>query len=185
MRQVGDFAIEPQMDARNRRMLQLGRGQTHRFETLERKRADGDVARAALAIDYEAFGIDAFHRGAMMNVNIGQALPGIGAVKLRQRNSGHAHFVGIGAWRGSHPENLETVEGGHTVQIFVDGAHQHLPPEAVDGARRLALLQQPVEHADAVEIFAARAFAAQRGHGARDADLVGARKGNACAETIR
>ena len=53
------------------------------------------------------------------------------------------------------------MHGGHAVQVLIDGAHQHLAPEAVDGARRLALLQQPVEHADAVQVLAARAFAAQ------------------------
>ena len=62
----------------------------------------------------------------------------------------------------------------HAVQVLIDGADQHLPPEAVDGVRRLPLLQQPVEHADAVQILAPGALAAQGQQRARDAGLVGA-----------
>ena len=65
------------------------------------------------------------------------------------------------------------MDGRHAVQVFVDGADQHLPPEAVDGVRRLALLQQPVEHADAVQILAPRAFPAQGQEGAGDGEFVG------------
>jgi hypothetical protein len=64
------------------------------------------------------------------------------------------------------------VNGGHSFQIFVDGAYQDLAPETADGMGRLAFLQQPVEHADAVEIFAAGAFAAHGHEGFDDADFV-------------
>ncbi len=71
------------------------------------------------------------------------------------------------------PENLKAVDGRHLVQVLVDGADQNLPPEAVDGVGSLAFLQQPVEHADAVEVLAPGTFTAQREQGAADRDLVG------------
>jgi hypothetical protein len=64
------------------------------------------------------------------------------------------------------------VPGGHAVEIFVDRAHQHLPPEAVDRARRLPLLQQPVAHADFVQILPPCALAANCPEPARDGQLV-------------
>ncbi len=66
------------------------------------------------------------------------------------------------------------MDGRHAVQVFVDGADQHLPPEAVDGVGRLALLQEPVEHADTIQILAPGAFPAQGHEGAGDGELVGA-----------
>src|SRR5689334_17567186 len=62
----------------------------------------------------------------------------------------------------------------HVLEIFVDGADQDLTPEAIDGARSLAFLQEPIEHADAVEVGAARVFAAESSQSARDAEFVGA-----------
>ena len=109
-----------------------------------------------------------------MHAHVGHALPRIGRIQLPERDAGDAHLVAIGGAQKAQPEHLETVDRRHTVQVFVDGADQHLPPEAVDGVRRLPLLQQPVEHADAIQIFAPRAFPPQRHEGARDGELVGA-----------
>ena len=61
---------------------------------------------------------------------------------------------------------------GEAVDIFVDGADQDLTPEAVDGARRLPLFAQPVEHGDAVQILAAGTLAPQGQQSARDGQLV-------------
>src|ERR1035438_7417277 len=83
-------------------------------------------------------------------------------------------FEPIGGSQEAEPEDLEAVNSRHTIQVFIDSADQHLPPETVDGVRRLALLEQPVEHADAVEIFTPRAFAAQGQEGAGDGEFVGA-----------
>ena len=93
----------------------------------------------------------------------------------RRAERGHAHFVGIGARQEAQPEDLKAVDRRHAVQIFVHRADQHLPPEAVDGVRRLALLQQPVEHADAVQVLAARAFAADARAGRARSPVLSAR----------
>jgi len=65
------------------------------------------------------------------------------------------------------------VDCGHAVEVFVDGAHQDLTPETIDGLGGLAFLQEPIEHTDALEIGAARALALQRQKGARDGELIG------------
>ncbi len=58
------------------------------------------------------------------------------------------------------------------VDILIDSADQYLPPEALDGARSLALFAQPVEHSDAIQIIAPIAFAAQRQKTAGDGQFV-------------
>ena len=94
-----------------------------------------------------------------LQFHIADTLPRVATVETSQRNGGHAHFVSIFAREKPQPEHLEPVRGSHAIQFFVDRAHQHLPPETLDGARRLALLFQPVEHGDAVEIGASPARA--------------------------
>ncbi len=107
-----------------------------------------------------------------MEAHVGQALPGVGGIELGQGNGGDSHLVGIGARQKTQPEDLEPVHGSHAVEVLIDGADQDLAPEAVDGARRLAFLEEPVEHADAVQIRAAGMFAADGQQRARDAELV-------------
>ena len=100
-------------------------------------------------------------------------MPEFRAIQFAQRDGGHAHLVSVGARQEAQPEDLKSVARGHAVHILVDGADQHLPPEALDGARRLALFAQPVEHGDAVQIVAPGALAPQRQQSARDGQLVG------------
>jgi hypothetical protein len=102
------------------------------------------------------------------------AAPQLRAVEFAQRDGGHAHLVSVGARQEAQPEDLEAVARGHAVHILVDGADQHLPPEALDGAGRLPLLAQPVEHGDAVEVVAAGALAPQRQQAARDGQILSA-----------
>ena len=73
-------------------------------------------------------------------------------VEFAQRDIGDAHLVGIGAGDHAQPEDLKAVRRGHAIQLFIDGADQHLTPVAFDGAFGLALFAEPVEHGDAVEI---------------------------------
>ena len=42
--------------------------------------------------------------------------------------------------------------GRHSVQFFVNRAHQHLPPESFDRIRCLALLVKPVQHGNVVQV---------------------------------
>ena len=69
--------------------------------------------------------------------------------------------------------------------IFIDGADQHLAPEAFDGARRLPLFAQPVEHGDAIQIVAPGALAPQCQQTARDGQLVAGIQEFEGAGTIR
>ena len=108
-----------------------------------------------------------------MNPDISDPLPGIGRIQLPERDVRHSHLIGIRPRQKSQPEHLKPVYGRHPLQVFIHRAHQHLPPEAVDGVRRLPFLQQPVQHADAVEVFAPRALAAERQHRACDRALIG------------
>ena len=101
------------------------------------------------------------------------AAPGFGAVQLGQRHGGNAHLVGIGAGEESQPEDLETVRGGHAVELLIDGADQDLPPESLDGGRGLPLLAEPVAHRNVVQIAAHIVLTAQRKEAARDGQLVG------------
>ena len=72
-----------------------------------------------------------------MHGHVSDALPGIASVKLAQGHRGHSHFVTISARQEAQPENLKAMKGGHAVEFFIHGAHQHLPPEAINGFRRL------------------------------------------------
>ena len=67
---------------------------------------------------------------------------------------------------------MKPVAGGHAVQIFVDGAHQNLIPEAPDGALGLALFPQPIEHRDSIQILAPAMLAADSPERAADGELV-------------
>src|SRR5262249_28762947 len=51
-------------------------------------------------------------------------------------------------------------------------ANQNLPPETIDRVRSLPFLQQPVQHADAVQVLALGAFATHGQDGAGDHALV-------------
>ena len=77
------------------------------------------------------------------------------------------------------------MNGRHLVEVLIHGAHQNLAPETVDRVGRLALLQEPIEHTDAVEIFTAGALAAQRQKRARNRDFVGAAQAMQAKKRLR
>src|SRR3954468_2154304 len=60
----------------------------------------------------------------------------------------------------------------HLVQFFVHGADQHLTPEALDGALGLALLLEPVEHRNRIQVLALEALARNGAHSPADRDLI-------------
>ena len=64
------------------------------------------------------------------------------------------------------------MDGRHLLQVFVHGAHQHLTPEAFNGARCLACFEQPLHHADAVQILAPGSLAPDCEQRARDSEFV-------------
>ncbi len=153
-----------------------GAGEAHRLEPLEGQRANVVIAVPPLARRPRS----RRHRCAPPGcAGAGARWPGASRRSAEYSSpsgiGGNAHLVGIRARQKAQPEDLEPVDGGHAVQVLIHRAHQHLAPEAVDGARRLALLEQPVEHADAVQVLAPRAFPADGQQRARDAHLVGAR----------
>ena len=62
--------------------------------------------------------------------------------------------------------------GRHAVQVLVDRAHQHLAPEAADGALGLAFFTQPVEHRDTLQIAAPAMLAPDGEQRARDGEFI-------------
>src|SRR5689334_15698515 len=68
------------------------------------------------------------------------------------------------------------MDGGHAIEIFVDGADQNLAPESLDRAGSLFLFAQPIEHGDALEIGPLAIFFTGRQQAARDAEFVGHRQ---------
>jgi hypothetical protein len=60
----------------------------------------------------------------------------------------------------------------HAVEIFVDGAHQHLLPKALDRLGRLPLLLEPLRHRDGIEIPTACTLVPQRQQPFREAHFV-------------
>ena len=108
------------------------------------EKAEGDLAGLLNAVatgapvllaDVQAAAgrVHALHGRAEMEAHVGQAAPGIAGIKLGQRNGGHAHFVGIGAREEAQREDLEAMDGGHVFEVFIDGAHQNLAPDAENG----------------------------------------------------
>ena len=61
---------------------------------------------------------------------------------------------------------------GHAIELFVDGAEQHLPPEALQGDGALLLFAKPREHRDLVEIRAGLVFGLDGEQAASHVDLV-------------
>ena len=157
MRQGGDFAVEPKVDAGDGRMLERGRRQAHRRQPLEGQRGDVEIGRAPLARHHEAARVDSFHRRAKMHAHGRQALPGIGSSRVRPAAPRARPF----RKRRRAPETPARAPGSRARAAMrsrssLIALDQHLAPEAVDGARRLPLLQQPVAHADPVQILAPR-----------------------------
>src|ERR1700733_749225 len=108
----------------------------------------------------------------MLNPDRSRASERTFIVQFTQRNIRNTHLVRIGLRDHTQPEDLEPVRRGHAIQIFIDGAHEHLPPIALYRGFCLALLMQPVEHADAIEIGAPEALLRNRADRTRDSDLV-------------
>ena len=96
---------------------------------------------------------DAFHRRALANAHVPLPTPGFRTIQLAKRHLRNAHSICVSTRQHPQPEHLEPVQGGHAVQIFVDRAHQHLPPKSLDGTRGLVFLKQPVEHRDLSQGF--------------------------------
>ena len=62
------------------------------------------------------------------------------------------------------------------MQLFVDGADQHLPPETLDESRGLVMLLEPGLHGDLVEIMAGEALSAHREQPAAEGDFLAQRE---------
>ena len=175
MRQIGDRTIEPEVNAGDWGVLEGGRGQAQGGQALEGQGANVVIGYVVLAAGQDAFRGDALDRAAQPQRDVAGGVPQLRAVQLAQRDGGHAHLVPIGAGEETQPEDLKAVARGHAVHILVNGADQHLAPEALDGAGRLPLFAQPVEHGDAIEIVAPGTLAPQRQQSAGDGDLVAGR----------
>src|SRR5260370_9651622 len=80
---------------------------------------------------------------------------------------------------------MEAVKRRRAIQVFVDGADQHLAPEAADRALGLAFLAKPIEHGDALEIRALLILAPDRQQPAGDRKLVGQGQERELAKTSR
>jgi hypothetical protein len=98
---------------------------------------------------------------AEVEANIRPAPPPGGVVKPGQRNGRHAHLGGVTGGEKAQRQNLKSAGGGHSIELFIDGADQNLPPEPLDHALRLVLFAQPVQHADAVQIGSAAVLGLQ------------------------
>ena len=142
-----DAAIEPQMNAGDRRMLEALEVQiqfrNHGRQALERQRARRSNPPSAARLRpslRELCRLSTITRstGARgCNPNIGDALPALpGHTNRPSGTAGIAHLVGIRASQEAQPENLKSVAGGHAIQVFVDRADQNLIPEAPDGRAR-------------------------------------------------
>jgi hypothetical protein len=59
------------------------------------------------------------------------------------------------------------MQSSHSLEVFVDRADQHLPPEPVDNPVGLPLFLKPLRHGDAVEVATPGALAPQRQQCAR------------------
>src|SRR5205823_532522 len=70
----------------------------------------------------------------------------------------------------AQPKHLQSVRRCHAIELFIDRTHQDLPPEAFHGARRLAMLFEPLSHADVIEIGAL--LPSNRVHPASNSDLL-------------
>ena len=103
-------------------------------------------------------------------------------VKLGERDDGNAHAVAAAVGEECFPEDVDAEARVGLVELFVERADEDDAPEAIDGALRLALLLQPVEHGDAfgrVQASGAARIAAgakDGEHGAADGDFVGERE---------
>src|SRR6185295_17920874 len=101
---------------------------------LERQGAHIVVRLSPLALDNSAVLTQLFAPRTQVNTNAGKLLPRIGTVQRAERYVGNAHFVTGVSGQETEPEYLKSVDGRHPVQIFVDGADQHLSPEALNGS---------------------------------------------------
>src|ERR1700689_932898 len=103
-------------------------------------------------------------------------------VELGERYDGNSHAVATTVGEERLPENVDSETRVGLVKFLVEGADEDDAPEAIDGALRLALLLQPLEHGDAfggVKASGAAGTAAgaeNREHRAADVDFVGERK---------
>ena len=151
------------------RCIQIRR---HRGQLLEGQRAYVVVRLVQFSPDRRAVRAQPFDARSQMNANTRKPLPRIRAIEGAKRHVWDSHFVRSAAAEKTQPEYLESMDGRHLVQVFVDGADQNRCPEALDGAFRLTLLDQPVHHGDLVEILARGAFALQRQQRTAERELV-------------
>src|ERR1051325_433025 len=101
---------------------------------------------------FRSLKLNRLNRSPVMDTHIRESGPTVRGVEFAERNRRDSHFVSVRCRKKAQPENLEAVLRGHAIQFFIDRTYQHLTPETFDGALRLVLLLQPIEHRDFVEV---------------------------------
>ena len=145
MRQIGHRTIEPKMDAGDGRVLECAdidaQLRNHGLDAFEGQRADIVVGPHLPAAGDDARTVPLRSRSAITgernrNSTLPMRFQRRFAIESAERHGGDAHFIGVLTRKKAQAENLEAMRGGHAIQFLVDRADQHLPPEALDGARR-------------------------------------------------
>src|SRR5579872_1771139 len=183
----GNFAVEPQVNARDGRVLELAelRGQLsaafvlrqrgqQRGHGFEGQGDDHTVRRtdSAGSVHFPSVprGADSVDTGAQANFStaLADVLNRL-VIKLAERNGGNAHATAFRRKQKGFAENFGRVMDGDAVEVFIESAHEDGLPEAVDGALCLAMTMQPRGE---ILRSVGRKAAQKVGQAARDGKLV-------------
>src|ERR1700733_5729937 len=159
MVEVGDLAVEPQVDTGDGCGLKVGEllAQGCGFRSLGQDaveifegQSEDKVVKEFVFLgransDLRGLGGESFEGGAEADFSAAGADVVSGAVvEVSQRDGGNAHVAGFGGLHG-FADNLGGVGDGDEVEVFAESADQDGLPEALDGVGSLSVAMAPVE----------------------------------------
>ena len=160
MIEVADLAIEPEMDAGDRRRRELAeRGSQRRSrrsvgqhapQHIERDRQNQIVEFLFLPVRRHVYGkrhgLERFHAGAKLDLSATCAnVVSGGAVQVGERHGWNSHAPGSRRLEKRLAHHLRRIGYGNPIEIFVQGADQDCLPETLDGLLGLSVSFEPVE----------------------------------------